>query len=768
MESVQRVVQPEISLYPIWDDAGGFSLLCTLSGFYPDDIKVQWLQDTTVLRIPPEQKKLQSGPGKEKTFSLSSLLTLDISKWTQGSNFQCKATHNSDEFEKNISICSVFSLAHQFSSLSSPDIILETPNFRTARTQKEVTATCTVQTPFEAKISWLLDEKSTTVNNPVNLAKSTSSLTIPSSQWKNLNKITCRAEHRCFNSAQKTITLTGPGLKDPTLKIRRSLPHLLKGESAVLECEITQLSSQDVFVTFQVDGKDFGEQYVEMPVSENLQSFTIHVTVPEQHQMDDNTFRCKVEQGFSKSWTSMPTGKIFSDPSIELILASQKKSEFGYQTLVCNSEGFNPEIKWLSGSEKKFSETRESRMSKDGHFFVSSHITIPQQEWEKGSDFICQVKDRKKTDRRTINMCAAPASAQKTNVYIQGPPIHKLWTDEQLPITCLLVGQNLKNFLVSWKVGGLTTVGPSQLQPLDHDNGTQTVISTLNVSATSWHSHTNVSCEAKHICSREGQEKHTSKSRDPKPPRVNTVRLSDLELSELGNATLLCLVSEFYPAEVMVFWEQNATRLPLTHYTSSTPVQQTGTSSYFMTSRLTLPQNQWDQDSTYSCVVQHESSKVPVTRSLRSVFASMTPTPPSANLLQGSGELVCLVFGFRPAAINITWLVDGHTELWDHSTSAPYRGPGGEFIVKSQLPLPALDWLPGLVYSCRVTHTTITLTLNISKPDILEESVYFDENKYTPVVPDMSEGNWNMAIMFITLFLVSLLYGILTTLVKIK
>uniref|UniRef100_A0A4W5PR96 Ig-like domain-containing protein n=1 Tax=Hucho hucho TaxID=62062 RepID=A0A4W5PR96_9TELE len=97
---------------------------------------------------------------------------------------------------------------------------------------------------------------------------------------------------------------------------------------------------------------------------------------------------------------------------------------------------------------------------------------------------------------------------------------------------------------------------------------------------------------------------------------------------------------------------------------------------------------------------------------------SVTPSAPTATLLQGPSELVCLVLGFSPLDINITWLLDNVTELWNNNTITPYRAPGGKLGIRSYLSLAHQDWTPGAVYTCRVTITTQTLTLNISKPGV--------------------------------------------------
>lgn len=94
-------------------------------------------------------------------------------------------------------------------------------------------------------------------------------------------------------------------------------------------------------------------------------------------------------------------------------------------------------------------------------------------------------------------------------------------------------------------------------------------------------------------------------------------------------------------------------------------------------------------------------------------LASLIQSAPSAKLLQGVSELVCLAFGFSPPAINITWWL-GKSEVSAHRVTKPAKGPDGKFSIRSHLDLQPSDWAPGEVYTCRVTHLADTLVLNIS------------------------------------------------------
>ncbi|KAM4635453.1 uncharacterized protein ACJ7VT_008800 [Polymixia lowei] len=743
-------------------DSGQQKLLCSGWGFNP---QIKWLSGSQ--QQSPSTYDIRMG--EDGRVAVTSHLNVAL-QWKTGNVFTCLVSDKSTgkDVRQDISLCSVYP--------SSPaSVHLEIPSFKTVMmAESDVTATCVVHTVFDATVTWLVDGKVSTSSNGVNQASSTdhiiSNLTVPSSTWKGLKNIICRAEHPCFTMTEKKRTVTEPAVRAPSVLIRRSLPDLLRGDGALLECDITPLSSSDLYVTFQADGVDISEkQYVDLPEAQDLYSITKRFSVPNKHRNKDKTFRCKVNQGFSNIQVSNSTGHIFGDPSMELLLAPSKDS--GQQKLLCSGWGFNPQIKWLSGSQQQSPSTYDIRMGEDGRVAVTSHLNVALQ-WKTGNVFTCLVSDKStgKDVRQDISLCSvSPASSQAVGVHVVGPSLQELQENGQVTITCLLIGQNLEDFSITWKVGGIKSSENVNTESKQyHNNGTETIRSFVNITAKAWHEYSQVSCEGKHRCSSQGYEKSISKCRDPKPPSVKIIRPTDSELLESNTATLVCLVSGFYPSDIIVYWEKDGHRLPLSHFISNPPGKDTRSSIYSMSSGLNVSRSEWDQESIYSCVVKHESSEELLKSTIEDVFASVTPSRPSAMLLQGSGELVCLVYGFSPATINITWLLNDNTEPLKYNTGEPHRGPKGKFTIQSRLRLFPVDWLPGAVYTCRVTHSTVTLALNISKPEILEEGVYFDENSHDPIIQDLGEDTWYMACTFLLLFFVALFYGILVTLIKTK
>uniref|UniRef100_A0A3P8RMH2 Ig-like domain-containing protein n=1 Tax=Amphiprion percula TaxID=161767 RepID=A0A3P8RMH2_AMPPE len=199
------------------------------------------------------------------------------------------------------------------------------------------------------------------------------------------------------------------------------------------------------------------------------------------------------------------------------------------------------------------------------------------------------------------------------------------------------------------------------------------------------------------------------------------------QLLNKAQVTVTCLLVGSRLNDFSVTWKVGGNKnFPHKVHTESPVSHSNGTET--LQSFLNVSAEDWHAYKQVSCEGKHQCliclffllKFIKLTKKLTLMTfsaASVTYSEPSAFLLQGSNELVCLVSGFSPASINITWLRDNNTELWNYDTSEPHRGPDGKFSVQSHLRLSQVDSLPGVVLTCRVTHGNASLSLNISKPE---------------------------------------------------
>uniref|UniRef100_A0A672YJ62 Ig-like domain-containing protein n=1 Tax=Sphaeramia orbicularis TaxID=375764 RepID=A0A672YJ62_9TELE len=199
----------------------------------------------------------------------------------------------------------------------------------------------------------------------------------------------------------------GPAVTDPVVEIRRSFPDFLKGDSAVLVCDVTELSSTDLFVTFMANGVEISpKQYVDLPEAPGPYSISRSFPVPSDHWKKDKSFTCKVTQGFSRTFPSVSTVNIFVEPVMELLLAPSAESE--QQMLLCTGQGFDPQIKWSSESRQIRESKSDISMDANGRVTVISQLKVSEAEWKTGKVYNCEVSDKTLKDQinREISICS--------------------------------------------------------------------------------------------------------------------------------------------------------------------------------------------------------------------------------------------------------------------------------------------------------------------------------------------------------------------------
>ncbi|KAE8283072.1 hypothetical protein D5F01_LYC18468 [Larimichthys crocea] len=684
---------------------------------------------------------LPEGPGLH---SISRRFTVPPSHWKKDTSFTCKVNQGfSSNFESN-STGNIF---------VGPSVeLLLVPSERSGPQRLLCSGW-----GFNPQIKWFtksqqrsssMDDISMGADGRVSV---TSQLHIPQTEWKTGKVFTCEVSDRSLNkNVRKDISLCSePAVTAPSVEIRRSLPDLLKGNSAVLECDVTQLSSTDLYVTFQANSVDISDkQYVDLPEGPGLHSISRRFTVPPSHWKKDTSFTCKVNQGFSSNFESNSTGNIFVGPSVELLLVPSERS--GPQRLSCSGWGFNPQIKWFTKSQQRSSSMDDISMGADGRVSVTSQLHIPQTEWKTGKVFTCEVSDRSLNEnvRKDISLCSEPAvTAPSVEIRRSLPDLLK---GNSAVLECDVTQLSSTDLYVTFQANSVD-ISDKQYVDLPEGPGLHSISRRFTVPPSHWKKDTSFTCKVNQGFS-SNFESNSTGNIFVGP----SVELLLVPSERSGPQRLSCSGWGFNP---QIKWFTKSQQ----RSSSMDDISMGADGRVSVTSQLHIPQTEWKTGKVFTCEVSDRSLNENVRKDISLCSAKVNHSKPSATLLQGSDELVCLVFGFSPASINISWFLNDTKELLDYYTSEPHRGPNGKFSIQSHLRLTQIKRSPGAVVTCRVTHVNTTLSLNISKPDVLEDCRVFD-TMHADVTPDVE--SWYMAFTFLLFFLIALLYGVLATIIK--
>ena len=94
----------------------------------------------------------------------------------------------------------------------------------------------------------------------------------------------------------------------------------------------------------------------------------------------------------------------------------------------------------------------------------------------------------------------------------------------------------------------------------------------------------------------------------PKSPPSVTLFPPPTEELSANKATLVCLISDFYPGSVTVAWKADGSTI--TRNVKTTRASKQSNSKYAASSYLSLTDSDWKSKGSYSCEVTHEGSTV--------------------------------------------------------------------------------------------------------------------------------------------------------------
>uniref|UniRef100_A0A673UF64 Ig-like domain-containing protein n=1 Tax=Suricata suricatta TaxID=37032 RepID=A0A673UF64_SURSU len=177
-------------------------------------------------------------------------------------------------------------------------------------------------------------------------------------------------------------------------------------------------------------------------------------------------------------------------------------------------------------------------------------------------------------------------------------------------------------------------------------------------------------------------------------------------VASAASTTVGCLVTGYFPMPVTVIWDAGS--LNKSVVTLPTTLQET--SGLYTTSSHMTVSGEWAKQK-FTCSVTHAESPS-INRTFSGELRGFLP------LLSNTGttiQLLCLISGYFPGDMEVTWLVDGQKATDVFPYTAPSKQEGKVISTHSELNITQDEWVAQKTDTCQVTYQGFTFEDNTHK-----------------------------------------------------
>ncbi|XP_051882933.1 uncharacterized protein LOC127576492 [Pristis pectinata] len=605
------------------------TLVCMVVGADLSQVQIYW-QVSEREKIKGDVTKKLREEGTQDT--VISQLQTSVEEWSSGVEYVCSAQQPSSS-----SAVSARTKSTKVET-KSPKVRLLPPPHEGTKSRNMATLECVVSGfyPDHISVTWEKDGSlisSNTSATPTALEQggtfsASHFLTVSTEEWKKGSVFSCTVSHPPSNArvSQKvkiiqelSVFIQNPGIEEMWLN-----------NTAVLKCTIICTDPSKVHISWEVSGKDRTKEAVTRPPErEGIRNTVIsELQTSVEEWFSGVEYVCSAQRPSSPSAVSARTKSTKVEtkgPEVRLLPPPQEETKNrSTATLECVVSGFYPDrvsVTWEKGNSLITSNTSATltALEQGGTFSASYFLTVSLQEWKSDSVFSCTVTHPPSNTRikKQVKNIQDECSDTRPSVTLSKPSFEEIWTNRTATILCKVVHTDLQGFRVTWQVDGRRREDGVRTQGPHSDRGEDTITSRLTVPAAEWDS------GAEYLCRVEDKSLPTPEKRSIKKdtggvvthPHIYLLPPSSDEVETDQTVTLMCLVTNFSPAEIYVAWMANDTLLK-TGFVNQPVTKDTRNGWNTMTSQLKVSPKDWNSGTTFSCVVGHESITTSLFRSI--------------------------------------------------------------------------------------------------------------------------------------------------------